>query len=77
MSTRALWKVLEAAFDHPNADGDVCRAAREELEAIEKAAVFLASTPTEGVSITVIQQAATTALLLEAIAEQVEARQKT
>lgn len=35
MSTRALWKVLEAAFDHPNADGDVCRAAREELEAIE------------------------------------------
>lgn len=37
MSTKALWKALEAAFDHPNADGEVCRAARDELEAIEQA----------------------------------------
>lgn len=37
MSTKALWKALETAFDHPNADGDTCRAARAELEATEKA----------------------------------------
>lgn len=46
MSTRALWKVLEAAFDHPNADGDVCRAARDELQAIEKAARVLSADAT-------------------------------
>lgn len=41
MSTKALWKTLEMAFEHPNADGDVCRAARDELKAIEQAARFI------------------------------------
>lgn len=42
MSTKALWKVLEAAFDHPNADGALCRAERDELVEIEEACQTLA-----------------------------------
>ena len=35
MSTKALWKALETAFEHPNADGETCRAARAELEGMD------------------------------------------
>lgn len=42
MSTTALWKLLEVAFDHPNADGALCRAARDELVEIEEACQTLA-----------------------------------
>lgn len=42
MSTAALWKTLEGVFDHPNADGETCRAARDELLALEKACQTLA-----------------------------------
>lgn len=42
MSTDALWRALEVVFDHPNADGETCRAARDELLALEKACQTLA-----------------------------------
>jgi len=35
VSTKALWKALETAFEHPNADGETVRAARAELEGLD------------------------------------------
>lgn len=41
MNVQSARAALEAAFDHPNADGDVCRKARDELLVLEQEVTLL------------------------------------